>query len=165
MRIATTGKEASATAGRRETGAILLMAVLLMLLLAMLGFAALDTVRADQQVAGFQNRRDLALYAAEAGLAKAFETLTTTNTPTVPVTSLGDSAVFPYGQPAFRPDPSVTDPIDEMGTGAFPGTSINIGPGATPTYLLQYWRIRVQGEATGGSVARVEAVAGALAAN
>jgi hypothetical protein len=81
------------------------------------------------------------------------------------VISLGDSAIFPHGQPAFRPDPSVTDPIDAIGTGAVPGTSINIGPGATPPYLLQYWRIRVQGEGTGGSVARVEAVAGAFAAN
>ena len=150
---------------RREQGSALLIAVLVLVLLGLLGLAALDTVRRDQQVAGFQNRSTVAFFAAEAGLAKAFETLTTTGTPTVPPTSIGDPAVYPYGRPSYRPDTTVADPIDPIGTAAFPGTSINIGQGGAPTYQLGFWRIQVQGDGPAGSVARAEAVAGALLAN
>lgn len=152
--------------GRRsEAGAALLIAVLVLVLLGLLGLAALDTVKRDQQVAGFENRSTIAFFAAEAGIAKGLETLTTTQTPTVPPTSLGDSSIFPYGRPSYRPDPTVTDPIDPIGAGAFPGMSINIGDGATPTYQLRYWRIRMQGQGPGGSVARAESVVGALLVN
>jgi len=153
------------TATTRESGSILLITVLLLLLVAMLGFAALDTAGGDQQVAGFQNRRDLAFFAADAGLATALETLTTTRTPSVPNTSLGDATIFPHGQPSFRLDPSVAQPIKSIGAGAFPGSSINIVAGGAPTYMLRYWRIRVQGDEAAGSMARLEAVAGALITN
>ncbi len=148
--------------GRRERGFALLLTVLLLMLLAMLGFAALDAVSKDQQVAGFQNRRTIAFHAAEAGMAKALETLTTTLTPAVPATTLGDSSIFPYGQPSFRPDPTAATPIAEVGLAAYPGMSLNIGQGGSPTYQIRYWRIRVQGDGPGGSVARIDAVAGAL---
>jgi len=150
---------------RRREGSALLITVLVLVLMGMLGLAALDTVRRDQQVAGFQNRSTVAFFAAEAGLAKAFETLTTTGSPSVPATALGDTTLYPYGQPSFREDPTVADPIDAIGTAAFPGTSINIGQGGVPTYQLGFWRINVQGEGPGGSVARAEAVAGALITN
>ena len=52
-----------------------------------------------------------------------------------------------------------------LGNGAFPGMSLNLGQGGTPTYMLSYWRIRVEGRAPGGSVARIETVSGALLAN
>jgi hypothetical protein len=42
---------------------------------------------------------------------------------------------------------------------------MNLGQGGTPTYMLSYWRIRVEGRAPGGSVARIETVSGALLAN
>jgi hypothetical protein len=148
-----------------ERGSALLISLLLLLLLGLFGFAALNTVTKDQQVAGFQKRKKLAFYAAEAGVAKASETLTTGTQPAVPVTSLGDSSIFPHGQPSFRPDPTATDPIEPLGTGAFPGMSLNLGQGGMPTYLLSYWRIRVEGRAPGGSVARIETVSGALLAN
>jgi hypothetical protein len=149
----------------RENGSMLLITVLLLLLMALLGFAALDTAGGDQQVAGFQNRRDLALFAADAGLATALEALTTTRTPAVPNTNLGDGSIYPHGQPSFRLDPSVAEPIESIGAGAFPGMSINIVQGGAPTYMLRYWRIRVQGDEAAGSMARVEAVAGALITN
>lgn len=150
---------------RREAGTALLIAVLLLLLVAMLGFAALDTVKRDQEVAGFQNRSSIAFFAADAGIAKGMETLTTTQTPSVPVTTLGDAGIFPHGQPSFRPDPTATDPIDKIGSGAYPGMSVNIGQGGTPTYQLSYWRIRVQGDGPAGTASRAEVVAGALLAN
>ena len=150
---------------RRQSGSALLIAVVLLLLLGLLGFAALDTVTRDQQVAGFQNRKKMAFYAAEAGVAEAFEKMVSTGNPTIVGTNVGDSTIFPHGQPSYQPDPSTTDPFDPMGATALPGTSLNIGQGGVPTYQLSYWRIRVQGDARGGSLARVEAVAGGLVAN
>jgi len=150
---------------RRESGSALLITSLLLLILGLFGFAALSTVTKDQQIAGFGKRKRLAFYAAEAGIAKGMETLTTQLAPSVPQTSLGNASLFPHGQPSFRPDPSVTDPIEPLGTGAYPGMSLNLGQNGAPTYQLSYWRIRVQGEAPGGSAARIETVSGSLVAN
>jgi hypothetical protein len=148
-----------------ERGSALLVSTLLLLLIGLFGLAALGTVTKDQQVAGFQKRKKLAFYAAEAGVAKALETMTTAFTPTVPTTNVGDGSLFPHGQPSYRPDSTVADPIEHVGNGAFPGMSLNLGQGGTPTYMLSYWRIRVEGRAPGGSVARIETVSGALIAN
>jgi hypothetical protein len=148
-----------------ERGSALLLSTLLLLLLGLFGLAALGTVTKDQQVAGFQKRKKLAFYAAEAGVAKALETLTTAFAPSVPTTNVGDTSIFPHGQPSYRPDSTAADPIEPLGNGAFPGMSMNLGQGGTPTYMLSYWRIRVEGRAPGGSVARIETVSGALLAN
>ena len=148
-----------------ERGSALLVSTLLLLLIGLFGLAALGNVTKDQQVAGFQKRKKLAFYAAEAGVAKALETLTTTLTPAVPTTNVGDSSIFPHGQPSYQPDSTTADPIENIGHGAFPGMSLNIGQGGTPTYMLSYWRIRVEGRAPGGSVARIDTVSGALIAN
>ena len=152
---------------RSENGSTLLVAVVLLLLLGLMGFAALNTVTQDQQVAGFQNRKKIAFYAAEAGLSESLEKLTTSFSPVLPATptSIGDASIYPHGQPSYRPDPTVADPFDPLGTTALPGTSLNLGAGAAPTYQISYWRVRVQGNAPRGSVARVEAVAGSLLAN
>jgi len=150
---------------RNEEGSILLIAVVLLLLLGLIGFAALDTVTRDQQVAGFQNRKKIAFFAAEAGLAEAFGTFTTNGAPSVTATSLGDSTLYPYGQPSYRADPSVADPLKPIGTAAMPLSSANLGQGGVPTYQISFWKIRVQGDAPGNSMSRVEAVAGALVAN
>ena len=152
-------------AKRREGGVISLVTALLLLLLGLFGFAALDTASKDQQIAGFAKRWREAFYAAEAGVAKALETMTTGTEPTVPSTSMGDASLFPHGQPSFQADPTVPDPIDWIGATAFPGMSLNLGQGGLPTYQMSMWRIRVQGRATGGTVARVETVAGSLVAN
>jgi len=148
-----------------ERGSALLISTLLLLLIGLFGLAALGTVTKDQQVAGFQKRKKLAFYAAEAGVAKALETLTTAFSPSVPTTNVGDSSLFPHGQPSYQEDSTAADPIEPLGNGAFPGMSINLGQGGTPTYMLSYWRIRVEGRAPGGSVARIETVSGALLAN
>jgi hypothetical protein len=148
-----------------ERGSALLFSTFILLLLGLFGLAALGTVTRDQQVAGFQKRKKLAFYAAEAGVAKALETLTTAFAPAVPTTNVGDSSIFPHGQPSYRLDSSAADPIEPLGNGAFPGMSLNLGQGGTPTYMLSYWRIRIEGRAPGGSVARIETVSGALLAN
>jgi hypothetical protein len=150
---------------QREGGSALLVTVMLLVMIGLVGLAALNTTTRDQQVAGFQNRKRVALYAAEAGVSEALEQLTTTHTPTLSTASLGDSTIFPHGQPSYRPDPAVADPIEDVGSAPFPGMSLNIGQGGLPTYQLNYWRIHVEGQAPGGSQARLEAVSGALLAN
>ena len=150
---------------RSESGAALLLTVLVLAFLSLIGLAALGTVTRDQQVAGFQNRRKAAFYAAEAGVAKAMETLTTNQNPSIPTTDIGDSTIYPYGLPSFQADPTVTDPVEILGTAAFPGMSLNLGQGGAPTYQIGYWKIRVQGNAPGGSVAHLEVVSGSLVSN
>ncbi len=63
---------------RREGGSALFVAMMLLILLGLVGFAALETVTRDQQVAGFQNHKRVAFYAAEAGLVAAVQSLETT---------------------------------------------------------------------------------------
>ena len=150
---------------RGEAGSALLVTVMLLLMLGLVGLAALNTTTRDQQVAGFQNRKRIALYAAEAGVAEALETLTTRATPGITTTTIGDSTLYPHGQPSYQPDPAFADPVEDLGSAPFPGMSLNIGQGGLPTYQMNYWRIHVEGRASGGSQARVEAVSGALIAN
>jgi hypothetical protein len=150
---------------KRRQGSTLLIVTVILILLALLGFTGLETVSQDQQVAHLQKRKKLSLYAAEAGVATALETLVTNSGSTIGTTTLSDGTAHPAGQPRFRPDPSVADPIESLGTGAYGGMGLNIGQGGTATYQLSYWRIRVQGEGPGGSITRLEAVTGSLLAN
>ena len=150
----------------RESGIALLASVLLLLMLASIGLAALNVVERDQQVAGYLNRKALALHAADAAVARALGTLSATGTPTVPVTTMGSTALYPHGQPTYRTDTTAADPIKKAGTGSLPGYQLSGGSGgAQAPYSVQYWKIRVQGEAPGGSIARVEVLTGALVAN
>jgi hypothetical protein len=153
------------TAQKHEGGSALLVTVMLLMMLGLLGLAALNTTTRDQQVAGVENRKRMALYAADAGISEAFGRLTTTQTPGVSTTSIGDTTIFPYGQPSYQPDPTTATPIKDLGNAPFPGMGLNIGEGGLPTYQMNYWRIRVQGLAPGGTQAKVEAVTGSLVAN
>lgn len=149
----------------RQGGFALLLVILLLLMLASIGLAALNTVQRDQQTAGFTNRKRQALYAAEAGVSRGLQTLRTTGTPVIPNTSLGDTTIFPYGQPSFRPDPTVAEPIKVVGLGAPPGMNLVQDQGGVATYQYQYWKIQVEGDAPGNTVSRIEVVSGALIAN
>lgn len=158
--------DATSKQRKREQGLALLATVLLLLMLASLGLASLNVVERDQQVAGHMNRKAIALHAADAAVAKALETLQNTGTPSVPVTTLGDPAMHPHGRPSYRLDPSVADPIDDIGEGTPDEMALNVGgQGAGAAYQVQYWKLNVQGEAPGGTLARVEAVTGALVTN
>ena len=150
---------------KRQGGFALLLAVLLLLMLASIGFAALDTVQRDRQTAGFANRKRIALNAAEAAVARAQQTLRDTGTPSVPNTTLGDTTMFPHGQPSFRTDPDEANPIDNLGVGGMPGMNLVIDQNGAAAYQIAYWRMQVQGDAPGGSEARVEVVSGAMFAN
>ena len=92
--------------------------------------------------------------------------MTATGTPTVPATTMGDATLYPYGQPSYRTDATAADPIEKAGTGSSAGTrSTSARAAAGAPFEVQYWKIRVQGEAPGGSIARVEVLTGALVAN
>jgi hypothetical protein len=162
----TEGSRASAhRVQKRQGGFALLLAVLLLLMLASIGFAALDTVQRDRQTAGFANRKRIALNAADAAVARAQQTLRDTGTPAVPNTTLGDTTMYPHGQPSFRTDPNEANPIESLGVGGMPGMNLVIDQNGAAAYQIQFWRIQVQGDAPGGSEARVEVVSGSLIAN
>ena len=148
-----------------EGGFALLMTVMLLLMLASLAFAGLETVQRDQQVAGHLNRKRMALHAADAGLAKAMETFSLTGTPTVPTVQLGDSSLYPYGRPSYQADTTDGAAVESLGTGAVPGFNLQPNPDGTPPFEMEYYRIRVQGNAPGGSTSRVEFVTGAIKTN
>jgi len=148
-----------------EGGSALLITVMLLMMLGLIGLAALNSTTRDQQVAGFQNRKRMALYAADAGIAEALERITTTSAPTISTANLGDTSLFPYGRPSYRSDPTTTSPTKDLGNAPFPGMGLNLGQGGLPTYQVNYWRLRVQGLSPGGTQAKVEAVSGSLQAN
>ncbi|MGH8734313.1 MAG: hypothetical protein ACREVB_11565, partial [Burkholderiales bacterium] len=119
-------------------------------------------VERDQQVAGYLNRKALALHAADAGLARALGELQKNGTPTVPATAIGDATLYPHGQPSYRTDATAATPIQKVG-GLTYEEGCSMEQEVCPP--VQHWKIRVQGEAPGGSIARVEAVAKSLASN
>jgi hypothetical protein len=150
----------------REAGIALLASVLLLLMLASIGLASLNVVERDQQVAGYLNRKAIALHAADAAIARALGQLAANGTPSVPTTSIGDASLYPYGQPSYRLDPTAATPVKKAGTGGLPGFGLTGGQGGSGAqYSVQYWKIRVQGDAPGGSIARVEVLTGALISN
>jgi hypothetical protein len=152
--------------GRRDEGGFaLLITVLVLLLLVSLGFASMNLVQIDQQVAGFQNRKRVALNAAEAGISVAMERLASDGVPTIPNALLGDSTLYPQGRPSFRADTTVVDPIQDLGTAMLSGMGLGIGQNNTNPFQVQFWRLNVQGDGPGGTVARVEVVTGSLQAN
>lgn len=150
---------------RRQGGFALLLTVLLLLMLASLAFAGLDTVQRDQQVAGFLNRKRVSLHAADAGVAKAMETLSQTGTPSIPDTNLADTTLYPYGQPSYGVDTSAASTVDGLGVGGVPGMNLQPTQNGVPAYQMQFWRVRVQGNAPGGTVSRVEFGTGSIIAN
>lgn len=150
---------------RDEGGFALLITVLVLLLLVSLGFASMNMVQTDQQVAGFQNRKRVALNAAEAGVSVAMELLASNGVPTIPTSQLGDSTLYPKGRPSFRADTTVAEPIKDLGTGLLSQMGLGIGQNNSNQFQVQYWRLSVQGDGPRGSVARVEVVTGSLQAN
>jgi len=146
-------------ARRREHGAALVVAMFLLLLMSFVGIYALDTVALDQQVAGFQNRKRMAFYAAEAGVAEALDSLETTGTPQVNGGVMGDATIYPYGTPSYAVDPTVANPIAPIGGAGSDGMNLAIGQGGASKFNLQTWRIQVQGTEPGGTTARIEIAA------
>ncbi len=149
----------------REAGFAILLTVLVLVILASLGLASLNTVQRDQQVAGVLNRKKMALHAADAAVAVAMQTAADTGTPAVATASLADTGLFPYGQPTFSEDASDGDAVESLGFGGMSGMNLRVDENGAPQFQLQFWRIRVQGDAPGGSTSRVEFATGVLFTN
>ena len=167
-----TGCHSSRQDGRREEGAALFVAVMMLVLLGLLGLASLETVSRDRQAAGFQNRARAALWAAEAAIAQARSVLFTAELPNgianlidfhpaLPGGALGDATLYPYGQPAYGPDPAVANPIDWLGSGGACDDWVmsieQAGSQNNAIWRETLWDVRVQGTAAGGAASRIEA--------
>ena len=139
---------------RREAGSALLVAVLLMAMMGAIGLAGLEAATQDRQTAGAQNRKRVAFWAAEAGLAEARNQLRNGGEPSLASsTTIGDSSLYPYGTPTYVPEEQ-----EDLGASAIPGFQLRTN-GNGPTYQLHRFRVRVRGQETGGTQARLEMVA------
>ena len=154
-------------ANGREAGSALVVTVLLLVLLGVIGVAALDTVARDQQVAGFLNRNRLAFYAAEGGVADAKDRLRAVfsvdasvpfPTAAAPV-QVGDTALFPYGQPRYFGDPAAPAGVQYMSQGALDVASgMDLREGGEQ-WFNTLWRVQVQGQTPDGANSRIDVMA------
>jgi hypothetical protein len=147
---------------RRDSGYALIVSVVLLLVMTLMAVSALDIVGRDQQVAGYDSRKSMSLYAAEAGLAEVMRSLEATGTPDLVPTDYGDSSLYPHGHPHYELDPTTTDPIEDLGTMGIEGQTANIGGSS---YQLHVYRVRVQGTAPGAVATRIETALGVFSAN
>ena len=173
------------TGRKHEAGAALLVAVLLLAMLGVIGLASMETVTRDRQVAGFQNRARVALYAADAGVAHAVgiiraqaqtlapggEGALRSFNPAFPgkggvaMMSLGSQFPAP-GSPSYGMDPNASDPnnstapaqaIRYIGRGQpCPGWVMSGETGAVQ-WREAIWDIRVIGSAPGGGDDAIQA--------
>ncbi len=150
---------------RRDQGSALLITMFIMALMGIVGFAALETVMRDQSVAGHQKRQKTAFFAAEAGVTESFNALRANEDPTFAAGNLGDTSMYPHGQPSYSLDTSAGAATQNLGLGAYPGMNMAIGQNGAPTFSMRYWRTRVKGEAPGGSLSRIETVSGRVVVN
>lgn len=159
----TTANGFRAVRARRESGSALLVAMMMLVLMGLIGFAALDTVTRDRQIAGAQTRARASLYAAEAGSVSGLNLVRTADsrddTPALANTSLGDATAYAAyaGRPSFRADPAAGGvPIRWVMDGA-PAEGMNLQ--SPPQFVNTLWRIRVQGDTADGAAARIDSMA------
>jgi hypothetical protein len=147
---------------RGERGLALVVSMLLLFLMTIVGLSTMDMVARDRQGAGYQSQKRISFYAAEAGLSETLRAIEQTGDPTIVPASLGDSTLYPHGQPSYQPDPNVPDPIEDLGTSGIEGHTANIGGSS---YQLHMYRVRVQGASPAGVTSTIEVTMGVFAAN
>lgn len=162
--------ERTTSNARRERGSALFVAVMMLVLMGFLGFAALDRVTRDQQVAGYQNRSREALYAAEAGVAAGtqlitsgvvFDRFSSVAFPddTTPV-NIGDVTLYDReggGLPQYYGDPLVSPAI------AFKKMGVpQEGMGLKSPLRPGLWQLNVVGRSADGSQVRLETIEAVL---
>lgn len=147
-------------ARRREAGVALITAMMILVLVVTLALSAMESTRLDQQVAGVQTRRRVALQAAEAGIATMLVTMGS-GTPTLTEATFGDATVHHGTQPSYRLDPNVASPVESLGSTPMPGMSLNIN-GSGPKFQVELWRLNVEGVEPAGMTARLEVGSSAL---
>ena len=145
----------------RERGIALITVMMILALIATLAISSMETVMRDNQIAAVQMRNRVAFQAAEAGLAVALASMTSSTAPTLVQTDIGVVGDYPVGQPSFQLDPSVATPIENLGSQPMPGMGLNIN-GNGPKFQLQMWKIHVEGSEPRGMTARIEAATAVL---
>jgi hypothetical protein len=155
-------------AAKRKEGMILFVSVLILALMGALAIASLDTVNNERQSAGFQNRSNTAMFAAEAGVAAAVAAIEASHKagssclPSLPFASVGSpvavgdtSSWSIYGGPpryyGFT-DPSVPNSVTCVGLRSRNGGNMSV----TATETIADWRINVVGVSSDGSRAHLE---------
>lgn len=152
---------------KRESGAVLLIAVLLLAMMGAIGIAALEATAGDRVAAGFYNRSENAFYAAEAAAAHARSAVAAAPQdknfkPPFPslaggtAAPLGDTALYDYepALPQYFGDPAFVDPIrwvQDGGVAAGGNLQAN-----KPKQLVTLWQINVVGQSPDGTRARIE---------
>lgn len=137
--------------------------MLLLVLMGLIGFASLNTVMRDRQMAGNTSMSQRALYAADAGVAEALDILRTSviGAALAPGDCLNGTipnTVLPNGT-SFGPDSTAPNQICMLASAepcAEVDASIEQGQ---PVFLYTVWNIRSEGVAPGGATARVQATA------
>lgn len=145
----------------RERGIALITVMMILALIATLAISSMETVMRDNQIAAVQMRNRVAFQAAEAGLAVALASMTSSTAPTLVQTDIGVVGDYPVGQPSFQLNPSVATPIENLGSQPMPGMGLNIN-GNGPKFQLQMWKIHVEGSEPRGMTARIEAATAVL---
>lgn len=154
-------------AHRREEGVVLFIAVLLLALMGALGIAALDSASRDQQSAGYYNRSNTALFAAEAGVAaakaivKASMAANPNDCPTVKpfpnsgnAALLGDATLYAAqgALPRYYGDPAAANAVECLGYAQMGMSRV----GSQTQQRAAMWKIAVVGESPDGSRVRLE---------
>lgn len=169
-------EERTETQRRGERGSALLSSMLVLFLMTVLALSSMGTVMRDRQVAGSQTRSRTALYAAEAGVARAEGLLR--SSPPSSSAGIGGlnayTAAFPTQAspevlgsgaraPSFYADPGHVG-IEYMSAGGkcWEGDSAgamseNIG-GQNPIWRDALWDVRVKGTTTDGTEKVVQAL-------
>ena len=152
---------------KRESGAVLLVAVVLLAMMGAIGIAALEATSGERISAGFYNRSETAFYAAEAAAAHARSAVRSAPQdknfkPPFPdlaggtAFNLGDTALYDHepALPRYYGDPAFPDPIrwvQDSGVAAGGNLQAN-----KPKQLVTLWQINVVGQSPDGTTARVE---------
>ena len=145
-----------------QEGAALFVSVMILALMGALGIMAFNTVLADRQVAGFQNRARTAFYAAEAAAAEGRSLVRSVGsrnqTPNLNPRPLGDMALYDreFALPSYAGDPAFPDPIRYIGDGTMAGGANLQMKGQK--FVNTLWQINVQGQSPDGSTTRIEVV-------
>ena len=145
---------------RREGGAALLVAVMMLALMGLIGFASMDTVMRDRQVAGNTSLSQSALYAADAGVARALDIVRTEVTSSALTPGDCLAGTVPAGtlpnNTTYGPDSTAPNQICMLAAAepCIEDTSLEL------SFFYTVWNIQSEGTAPGGATARVQATAG-----
>ena len=152
---------------RRESGAVLFVAVMMLAMMGALGLAALEAASGDRRAAGYYNRSRTSFYTAEAAVAHARAAVLAapqdkTFKPVFPslaggtAVTMGDAALYDReaALPTYYGDPDFPDPIRWVQDGGAAAGG-NLQANKAKQYVT-LWQINVVGRSPDGNTTRLE---------